>query len=246
MDARVGDRVVTPRIGKPVEIQALWLNALAIAGGWTDRWAGLAEKGRASFLARFPNSATGGLYDVVDVDDEPGRVDGSVRPNQLFAVGGLPQRVLSGDAARGVVDLAERKLLTPLGLRTLAPDDPQYRPRFRGGVSERDSAYHQGTVWPWLLGPFIEAWVRVRGSTEAAKAEARARFLPPLHAHLETAGLGHVSEVADGDPPHTLGGCPFQAWSLGELMRAEKLLAAAAPARLAMNRPMTPSRRRLP
>src|SRR5262249_53769205 len=150
-------------------------------------------------------SATGGLYDVVDVDHESGSVDGSVRPNQLFAVGGLPQSLLSGSAARDVVDLAERTLLTPLGLRTLAPDDPQYRPRFRGGVAERDWAYHQGTVWPWLLGPFIEAWVRVRGSTEAAKAEARARFLPPLHAHLETGGLGHVSEVADGDLPHTLG-----------------------------------------
>jgi predicted glycogen debranching enzyme len=235
MDARVGDWVVTPRIGKPVEIQALWLNALAIAGGWTARWVGLAEKGRASFLARFSNPATGGLYDVVDVDHEPGRVDGSFRPNQLFTVGGLPQALLSGDAARGVVDLAERKLLTPLGLRTLAPDDPQYKPYFRGGVAERDSAYHQGTVWPWLIGPFIEAWVRVRGSTEAAKAEARSRFLQPLQDHLETAGLGHVSEVADGDPPHTLGGCPFQAWSLGELIRAEQLL-AAAPGRPAARR----------
>jgi predicted glycogen debranching enzyme len=235
MDAKVGDRVVTPRIGKPVEVQALWLNALTIAGVWTDRWAALAEQGRAAFLARFPNPATGGLYDVVDVDHEPGRVDGSVRPNQVLAVGGLPHALLDGKAARAVVDLVESKLLTPVGLRTLSPDDPQYKPHFRGGVAERDSAYHQGTVWPWLIGPFIEAWLRVRGSTEDARAEARSRFLPPLHAHFETAGLGHVSEVADGDLPHTPGGCPFQAWSLGELIRAERLL-AAVPARQAKNR----------
>jgi glycogen debranching enzyme len=184
---------------------------------------------------RFPNPATGGLSEVVDVDHEPGRIVGSVRPNQLFAIGGLPQSLLSGDAARGIVDLAERKLLTPVGLRGLAPDDPQDKQCFRGGMAERDSAYHQGTVWPWLIGPLIEAWVQVRGSTEAAKAEARSRFLPSLWAHLDTAGLGHVSEVADGDQPHTPGGCPFQAWSLGELVRGELLL-AAAPARLAARR----------
>jgi glycogen debranching enzyme len=126
--------------------------------------------------------------------------------------------------ARGVVDLVERTLLTPLGLRSLAPDDPNYVPQYRGSPLERDTAYHQGTVWPWLLGPFVEAWLRVRGQSETSKAEARARFLPPLNAHLETAGLGHVSEVADGDPPHTPGGCPFQAWSLGELLRIQRML----------------------
>jgi predicted glycogen debranching enzyme len=230
MDARVGNWVVTPRIGKPVEVQALWLNALRIAGAWSSRWTALEAKAHASFLAKFPDPASGGLYDVVDADHQQGKNDSSVRPNQIFAVGGLPFALLEGPAARGVVDLVERKLVTPLGLRTLSPDDPAYRPLFRGGVSERDSAYHQGTAWPWLAGPFIEAWLRVRDFSAAARAEAQARFLAPLRRHLETAGLGHVSEVADGDPPHMPGGCPFQAWSLGELIRAERLVQSQPPA----------------
>jgi glycogen debranching enzyme len=140
--------------------------------------------------------------------------------------------LVEGDLARGVVDLVEWTLLTPLGLRSLAPDDANYIPHYRGGPAERDAAYHQGTVWPWLIGPFVEAWLRVRGNSRAAKVEARARFMPPLLAHLETAGLGHVSEVADGDPPHTPGGCPFQAWSLGELIRIQRMLDAdQAPVR---------------
>jgi glycogen debranching enzyme len=151
-------------------------------------------------------------------------MDRKLRPNQIFAVGGLPFPVLEGAAARAVVDLVEAKLLTPLGLRSLAPDDPDYQPHYRGDQRARDGAYHQGTVWPWLMGPFVEAWLRVRGSTAAAKQEARNRFLAPLLAHLETAGLGHVSEIADGDPPHTPGGCPFQAWSLGELIRIQRML----------------------
>jgi predicted glycogen debranching enzyme len=224
MDAKIGDRVITPRIGKPVEIQALWINALRIAARWSDRWAMAASVAQTSFLARFPNPENGGLFDVVDADHRPGGNDRRIRPNQIFAIGGLPYPVLQGELARGVVDLVERELLTPLGLRSLAPDDPDYAPHYRGGPVERDSAYHQGTVWPWLIGPFVEAWLRVRGHSGTAKAEARARFLPPLLAHLETAGLGHVSEVADGDPPHTPGGCPFQAWSLGELIRLQRLL----------------------
>ena len=126
--------------------------------------------------------------------------------------------------ARGIVDLVETRLLTPLGLRTLDPADPAYRGRYQGGVNERDGAYHQGTAWPWLMGPFVQAWLRVRDATPTARNQARARFLPPLHAHLHQAGLGHVSEVADGDAPHTPGGCPFQAWSLGELIRIEAML----------------------
>jgi predicted glycogen debranching enzyme len=224
MDAKVGDRVVTPRIGKPVEIQALWINALRIAGRWSDRWAAAACAAHASFQARFPNPENGGLFDVVDVDHRVGENDPHIRPNQIFAIGGLPYPVLEGGLARGVVDLVERALLTPLGLRSLAPDDADYVPHYRGGPAERDVAYHQGTVWPWLIGPFVEAWLRVRGQSRTAKAEARARFMPPLLAHLETAGLGHVSEVADGDPPHTPGGCPFQAWSLGELIRVQRML----------------------
>jgi predicted glycogen debranching enzyme len=224
MDAKIGDHVITPRIGKPIEIQALWINALRIAGRWSDRWVATASAALAAFQARFPNPENGGLFDVIDVDHRTGENDKRVRPNQIFAVGGLPYAVLEGDVARGVVDLVERMLLTPLGLRSLAPDDADYVPHYRGGPAERDAAYHQGTVWPWLIGPFVEAWLRVNGQTETAKAEARARFIPPLVAHLETAGLGHVSEVADGDPPHTPGGCPFQAWSLGELIRVQRLL----------------------
>jgi predicted glycogen debranching enzyme len=232
MDAKVGDHTITPRIGKPVEIQSLWINALRIAGRWSKRWARTERAARASFRARFPNPKNGGLFDVVDVAHRAGENDLRIRPNQIFAVGGLPFPVLEGDLAPGVVDLVERTLLTPLGLRSLAPDDANYIPHYRGGPAERDGAYHQGTVWPWLIGPFVEAWLRVRGNSRAAKVEARARFMPPLLAHLETAGLGHVSEVADGDPPHTPGGCPFQAWSLGELIRIQRMLDAdQAPVR---------------
>jgi glycogen debranching enzyme len=137
----------------------------------------------------------------------------------LLAVGGLPFAVLDGPRARRVVDVAERDLWTPLGPRSLSPRDPRYAPRYAGGPAERDSVYHQGTVWPWLAGPFIEAWVRVRGDTKESRREARQRFVAPLLEHMGHAGLGHVCEIADGDPPHTPRGCPFQAWSVGELLR---------------------------
>jgi predicted glycogen debranching enzyme len=227
MDAKVGDWVVTPRIGKPVEVQALWINALKIGAAWSPEWDMPARNAQAAFEARFLDPAIGGLFDVVDVDHRSGAVDRRIRPNQIFAVGGLPFPVLEGDRARRVVDLVEMLLLTPLGLRTLSPDHPDYAAHYRGGPRERDGAYHQGTAWPWLMGPFVEAWLRVRGNIEAAKLEARRRFLAPLLAHLGAAGLGHVSEVVDGDPPHTPGGCPFQAWSLGELIRIEHMLATA-------------------
>ncbi len=230
MDAKIGDRVVTPRIGKPVEVQALWINALRIGGEWSQRWSALARHATESFAARFPNPG-GGLYDVIDADHVPGATDGKLRPNQILAVGGLPFALLQGAAARTVVDLVEDKLLTPLGLRTLSPDDPGYAPHYRGGPVERDNAYHQGTAWPWLAGPFVDAWLRVRDHSAEAKAEARRRFLAPLQAHLATAGIGHVSEVADGAPPHAPGGCPFQAWSLGELIRMEHMLAPTADER---------------
>jgi glycogen debranching enzyme len=226
MDAKIGDRVITPRVGKPVEIQALWLSALRIAArlGLADE--GEWRKSRAAFEATFWNEEAGALYDVVDVDHQRGRVDASFRPNQILAVGGLPWPLLEGDRARRVVAAVEARLLTPLGLRTLAADEPGYRPRYEGGVVERDEAYHQGTVWPWLLGPFVEAWVRVNGATPAVRAEARRRFVEPLLRHLDEAGLGHVSEVASGEPPHAPGGCPFQAWSLGELLRLERVVLA--------------------
>jgi glycogen debranching enzyme len=133
--------------------------------------------------------------------------------------------LLEGAAARAVVDQVEAQLLTPLGLRTLARSDPAYRGRYSGAPYERDGAYHQGTAWPWLLGPFVEAWLRVRDNSPDARREARTRFLDPLYTHLDHAGLDHISEIADGDAPHAPAGTPFQAWSLGELLRMEHLLA---------------------
>jgi predicted glycogen debranching enzyme len=232
MDAKVGDWVVTPRIGKPVEVQALWINALRFAARFVPAWDDLARRALSSFRAKFWSEGTGCLHDVVDVDFQPGQIDPTVRPNQIFAVGGLPLALIDGARAASVVRVVEERLLTPLGLRSLDPGDSHYRPRYSGGVVERDGAYHQGTVWPWLIGPFVEGWLRVNGDTPRNRALARGRFLAPLHAHLEEAGLGHVSEVADGDAPHAPGGCPFQAWSLGELLRIEHAVlgAGAAPA----------------
>ena len=221
MDAKVGDWVVTPRIGKPVEVQALWLNALRIGSTFSERWAEIYARGRAVLEDRFWNEATGSLHDVVDADHQRDTVDPTFRPNQIFAVGGLPFAVLEGLRARRLVDAVEARLLTPLGLRSLAPDEPGYAPRYQGGIRERDGAYHQGTVWPWLMGPFVEAWVRVRGATAQVKKEARTRFLEPLLLHLDDAGVGHLPEVADGDPPHSPGGCPFQAWSVAEALRLD-------------------------
>jgi glycogen debranching enzyme len=218
----VDDRVVTPRTGKPVEVQALWLNSLRVAAGLgLRRWEKVAARATSAFRARFWNADRGCLYDVIDVDHRHGSVDATFRPNQIFAIGGLPFALLDGGPARRLVDEVERLLWTPLGLRSLAPGEPGYTPRYEGGMAERDAAYHQGTAWPWLAGPFVEAWVRVRGSTRAARHATRKRFLAPILAHLAEAGLGHVSEIADAEPPHTPRGCPFQAWSLGELLRLD-------------------------
>jgi glycogen debranching enzyme len=217
MDAKVDGEVVTPRIGKPVEVQALWFNALVIAGRREQ-----AERVRAAFGERFWDAANGQLYDVVDCDHLAGEVDASCRPNQIFAVGGLPHALLDGDRARAVVDVVERRLLTPAGLRSLASDDDRYRGRYVGGRVERDRSYHNGPTWPWLLGPFVEAWVRVRGNTADAKREARKRFLDPLLERLQVAGLGHLSEICDGDAPHRPVGCPFQAWSVAEALRLDR------------------------
>jgi len=224
MDAKVGDWVVTPRIGKPVEVQALWLNALAIGGRRSERWADVLARGSAAFAERFWNPARGCLFDVVDCEHHAGATDAALRPNQIFAVGGLPQALVNGERAQQVVDLVEQRLWTPLGLRSLAPGEPGYVGHYQGDVRSRDGSYHQGTVWPWLLGAFVDAWVRVRGGTAAVKREARQRFLTPLLAHLDQAGLGHVSEIADGDLPHTPRGCPFQAWSVGEALRLDQVV----------------------
>jgi predicted glycogen debranching enzyme len=226
MDARVGDRVITPRIGKPVEIQALWLNALQIASGLDSSWRAWLGRGQASFITRFWNDERGYLADVVDVDHVPNTHDETFRPNQILAVGGLPMSLIRAHRARRIVDEVERRLVTPLGLRSLAPEEPGYAPRYEGDSSARDAVYHQGTVWPWLMGPFVDAWVRVRTDQEAARREARQQFVTPLIAHLESAGLGHVSEIADAEAPFTPRGCPFQAWSLGELLRIDRVVLA--------------------
>lgn len=224
MDAKVGEWVVTPRAGKPVEVQALWLNALRIASEFEDRWFEVYERGLKSFRDKFWNKTAGCLYDVVDTNHRPGEVDAAFRPNQIFAVGGLPFQLLDDARAERIVALVEEKLWTPLGLRSLALGEAGYAPHYSGGVLQRDGAYHQGTVWPWLIGPFVEAWVRVRGKSDAAKRVAREQFLEPILARLGDAGLGHISEIADATAPHTPRGCPFQAWSVGEALRLDQVV----------------------
>jgi predicted glycogen debranching enzyme len=226
MDAKVGDWVVTPRIGKPVEIQALWVHALQIAGKREPPLLRWAETAQSALEQRFWNAERGMLFDVVDDGHRPGAVDAACRPNQIFAAGGLPFTLLSPERARSVVDAVERELWTPLGLRSLERSHPAYVAHYQGGVWERDGAYHQGTVWPWLIGPFVEAWVKTRGGTIEAKLMARQQFLTPLYEHLSRAGLGHVSEIADAEAPHTPRGCPFQAWSVAELLRLERVVLA--------------------
>lgn len=223
MDAKVGDWVATPRHGKPVEVQALWYNALRVMQELARLFHDsareksareLANRARESFNSQFWNQEMGCLYDVVNGVER----DASIRPNQIFAVS-LAHSMLMEDRARQVVAVVERELLTPLGLRSLAPGDPKYRGRYEGDVLNRDSAYHQGTVWPWLMGPFITAYLKVNGRTERARKQAE-RWLGGFREHLNVAGLGQVSEVADGDAPHRPGGCIAQAWSVAELLRA--------------------------
>ena len=206
--------------GKPVEVNALWIRALDVAAqlapGEETRHncAALAARARESFAHRFVRSDGRGLYDVVD---GPGD-DASVRPNQLIAAW-----LLDRDTARSVVAACRDSLLTPLGLRSLAPDDPRYRGHHRGTPAERDGAYHQGTVWPWLLGPFVDASRRAGLPTEP--------LLAGIEAHLGEWGLGSISETADGDAPHGATGCPFQAWSVAEVLRVRRLAASPGPAR---------------
>lgn len=228
MDAKCGDWVVTPRIGKPVEVQALWLNALWVGSRMNSGWEKLFLRARESFHDRFWNTSRRCLFDVVDLNHEPGVNDSSVRANQIFAVGGLPLNLMSPVKSQLVVQIVEDRLLTPMGLRTLEPQDPRYCGAYSGDIGKRDGAYHQGTVWPWLKGPFVEAWLRVRGNTSANRQTAMSRFVQPVLDHTLRAGLGHVSEIADGDWPHQPAGCPFQAWSVGELLRMLKMTAESA------------------
>ena len=223
MDAKMDDWVVTPRRGKAVEINALWYNALCLLANWLretgeetsakryDKWA---EKARASFNQRFWFAEGGYLYDVVDVDGGSDR-DASCRPNQLFAIS-LDHPVLNPAHWRSVVEIAEKKLVTPVGLRSLSPDDPNYKPIYGGDLRSRDGAYHQGTVWAWLIGPFIDAWLKVHPHDRAA---AR-KFLETFPVHLSDNGIGTISEVFDAREPHLAGGCIAQAWSVAEVLRA--------------------------
>jgi predicted glycogen debranching enzyme len=223
MDAKVGDWVVTPRRGKPVEIQALWYNALCIMEDLSrklgdepsqKRYRNMATVASWSFNRLFWNEKDGCLYDVTNGAPP----DPSIRPNQIFAVS-LTHSMLSPERARSVVEKVKEHLLTPYGLRSLAPSDPQYRGRYTGGPAERDGAYHQGTVWPWLMGPFLTAYVKVNGGSELSRRQA-SEWLAPLRDHLADGGLGHISEILDGDAPQWPAGCMAQAWSVAEIMRA--------------------------
>ncbi|HLG43374.1 MAG TPA: amylo-alpha-1,6-glucosidase [Nitrospirales bacterium] len=217
MDAKVGGWVVTPRIGKPVEVNALWYNALLTvarfarivkkpAGEYED----LAKRAAAGF-ARFWNPAVGYCFDVLD---GPDRDDPSLRPNQIFAVS-LPESPLEPDQRKAIVDVCARTLVTSHGLRSLSPDDPRYVGRYEGDQRGRDGAYHQGTVWGWLLGPFVTAHLKVYRDPVLALS-----FLEPMVRHLEASGLGTLSEIFDGDPPFTPRGCIAQAWTVAEVLRA--------------------------
>jgi predicted glycogen debranching enzyme len=221
MDAKLDDWVVTPRRGKAVEINALWYNALRLMRRWeqeegeparADELGDLAEQVRESFNRRFWIAREGHLYDVVDGEEGD---DPSFRPNQIFAVS-LPNAVLDQARWKPVVEAVRSRLLTPVGLRSLAPDHPDYRPTYMGNLWERDGAYHQGTVWAWLIGPFVDAWLKVHPGDEAT---ARG-FLSGLLTHLDESCIGSVGEVFDAEEPHRPRGCIAQAWSVSELLRA--------------------------
>ena len=228
MDVRLNGVPVTPRAGKPVEIQALWYNALRIMesfaarldSGRKDFYASLAEAARASFRSKFWNGSENCLFDVVEVDGaEPGHEnDASIRPNQIFAIS-LPHKLLEPAVARQVLDVVERELLTPFGLRTLSPKDPRYRGVYGGDVAARDSAYHQGTVWPWLMGPFVVAWFDAHGG-DAAVRQRCLQWLSALREYRTSEGMNQLPEVFDGDSPHRPGGCPAQAWSLATVIQS--------------------------
>jgi predicted glycogen debranching enzyme len=217
MDAKVGDWVVTPRIGKPVEINALWFNALNIAAAFAiqlgesaEEFLDLARDAEVGF-ERFWNHGLGFCFDVLDGPDGH---DPALRPNQILAVS-LPYSPLDDYQKEQVVACCSKQLLTPYGLRSLSTGHPSYIPAYGGDVQARDSAYHQGTVWGWLIGPFITAHLRVHGDADAART-----YLRSFQSHIQEHGLGSVSEIFDGKPPFYPRGCPAQAWSVAELLRA--------------------------
>ncbi len=209
MDAKTGGVVFTPRQGKPVEINALWYHALLLM-----REDDLAAQVAQSFRAQFWLGDDQGLADVIHLNQP----DRRVRPNQIFAVS-LPHSPLTPDQQRAVVSVVQRDLLTPMGLRTLAPSDPNYRGRYTGDQFHRDGAYHNGTVWPWLIGPFLDAYLKVNDRSPAAVAQAKA-WLKPLAKHFADEGcLGQIAEIFDGDEPRRSVGCYAQAWSVAEVLR---------------------------
>jgi predicted glycogen debranching enzyme len=225
MDADVDGEAMTPRAGKAVEIQALWYNALrtvqllaAKFGHENLSWhcSDLANRARESFERKFWNHENGCLLDVI----ESFSVDASLRPNQIIAAS-LDFPILYRDKADPVVDMVQRELLTPFGLRTLSRNDPRYRGIYEGNHLSRDRAYHTGTIWPWLLGPFTTAFLKAKGNEAENRELALKNFLMPLFStQLFQAGLGTVSEIFDGDPPHKPRGCISQAWSVAEPLRA--------------------------
>jgi glycogen debranching enzyme len=221
MDAKVGAHVVTPRIGKPVEINALWFAALKTAARFADYndadplpYEDAAARVRESF-ARYWNAERGCCFDVID---GPGGDDPAIRPNQLFAVALAPE-LLGPERARAVVDVCARDLLTPVGLRTLAPSDPAYAGHYGGDQAARDTAYHQGTVWPWLIGAFVQAHLNVYDDPARARS-----FVAPFADALGGYGLGTLGETFDGDPPHAPCGAIAQAWSVAEMIAALRLV----------------------
>ncbi len=223
MDAKMGDWVVTPRRGKAVEINALWYNALRLLAEWlrqngqesaAQRYDDCAQQARDSFNRRFWYDEGGYLYDVIDCNGKSETYDRSCRPNQIFAIS-LDHPVLDEERWASVIDVAQKKLLTPVGLRSLSPDDPEYKPIYAGDLRSRDGAYHQGTVWAWLIGPFIDAWLKLHPED---KQGAR-KFLDVFPTHLSDDGFGTISEVFDAREPHRAGGCIAQAWSVAEVLR---------------------------
>jgi predicted glycogen debranching enzyme len=226
MDVKIGEKVVTKRHGKPVEVNALWYNAIKVLEELTkdkkkkEEYAELAKKVKASFVKKFWNESKNCLYDVIRSDSDK---DDSVRPNQIFAVS-LKFSILDYDKEEAVFDKVMDELLTPFGLRSLSKEDKQYKGRCEGNQLERDSAYHQGTVWSWLMGPFIDAYIKLNGTGAAQKKSIR-RMMKPLFKHLDDCGLNGVSEIFDGDGPHTARGCINQAWGVATLLRIKKMLA---------------------
>lgn len=221
MDARIGTWVVTPRMGKPVDIQALWYNALNIFAqllvmNHQEQDAAVVgisiEKVKENFLQQFWYKEGNYLYDVIDENNNP---DKTIRPNQLFAIS-LPFALIEGDQARAVLDLVEEKLYTPVGLKSLPAGDEHYIPVYGGDAWHRDSSYHEGTVWSWLLGPYVEAIMKVKGPKGKAKAQ---RVIDAFKYHLAEGCIGSISEIFDAEPPHHPRGCVAQAWSVGEILR---------------------------